>query len=52
MGRQLKADGHVAISLGNGTAVSTTERSFNGIHVLNIVDRNRTKPYAGWINVA
>lgn len=51
-GDSYNADGHVAISLGDGTAVSTTERSFNGIHIMNIADRNRTKPYAGWITVA
>jgi hypothetical protein len=41
--------GHVAISLGNGWAVSTLERSTSTIHLLNIGERDATKPYAGWV---
>ena len=41
--------GHVALALGDGTAISTGERSWLDIHVLTIVDRNRTRPYLGWI---
>ena len=41
-------EGHVALSLGDGTAISTDERSFHSVHVMVIGDRSRTKPYAGW----
>jgi hypothetical protein len=41
-------DGHVAISLGDGTAISTTERQYTGVHIMSIAERNQTKPYAGW----
>ena len=41
--------GHVALALGDGTAVSTGERSWVDVHVLSIADRNRTRPYLGWI---
>ncbi|MFI5937580.1 CHAP domain-containing protein [Actinoplanes sp. NPDC051494] len=41
-------DGHAAISLGDGTAVSTAERTYTDVHVMSIVERNETKPYAGW----
>ena len=42
------ANGHVAISIGNGWAVSTLKRSSTNIHLMNIADRNATKPYLGW----
>jgi cell wall-associated NlpC family hydrolase len=42
-------DGHVAISIGNGWAISTYERSTQPVHVMSIADRNRTKPYAGYL---
>jgi cell wall-associated NlpC family hydrolase len=51
-GDSYNADGHVALSLGDGTAISTTERSYTGVHVMNIDERNQTKPYAGWMMVA
>ena len=41
-------DGHVALSQGDGTAVSTDERSFHSVHVMSIADRSKTRPYAGW----
>lgn len=41
-------DGHVAISLGDGTAISTAERSYSTVHIMSIAQRNQTKPYAGW----
>jgi hypothetical protein len=44
--------GHVAISLGDGTAISTDERSYPGVHVFSIADRNTTKPYLGYLLVA
>jgi hypothetical protein len=44
--------GHVALSLGDGTAISTSERGDTTIHILNITDRNTTRPYAGWMTVA
>ena len=43
--------GHVALSIGNGWAISSMERENSGgayvIHVMSIADRNRTKPWAG-----
>lgn len=42
-------DGHVAISRGDGTAWSSTERSYSGVHWLTIAYRNQTKPYLGFI---
>lgn len=44
--------GHVALSLGDGTAISTSERGNTTIHILTIADRNTTRPYAGWMTVA
>lgn len=44
-------DGHVAISRGDGTAVSTAQLNRTGVHVMNIAERSRVKPYAGWISV-
>jgi hypothetical protein len=42
-------DGHVALSVGGGFAISTEERSSSTVHVLSIADRNAyPKPYAGW----
>lgn len=43
-------DGHVAISLGNGTAVSTSERNIYSVHVFNIAARAAYNP-VGWISV-
>ncbi|MGH3941446.1 MAG: CHAP domain-containing protein [Pseudonocardiaceae bacterium] len=43
--------GHVVLSLGDGTAVSTSERSNNTVHILNIDDRSASRPYAGWLTV-
>jgi hypothetical protein len=40
--------GHVAISIGGGYAISTTERQYPSGHIMSIPDRNTTKPYAGW----
>jgi hypothetical protein len=40
--------GHAAISLGDGTAISTNERQFTDVHVMDIAERNATRPYAGW----
>lgn len=45
------ADGHVAISLGDGTAISSEERSTTGVHTFAIADRNATKPYLGYVIV-
>lgn len=45
-------DGHVAISLGDGTAISSYERSTHGVHIFSIADRNATKPYLGYVIVA
>ncbi|MEV6644477.1 CHAP domain-containing protein [Amycolatopsis sp. NPDC051371] len=44
--------GHVALSLGDGTAASTGERGDHSVHVLTIEDRSATRPYAGWLTVA
>lgn len=43
------ADGHVAISIGGGRAISTYERSTRPIHIMSIAERNKTKPYLGYI---
>jgi cell wall-associated NlpC family hydrolase len=42
--------GHVAISEGNGMAVSTDERSYPGVHEMTIANRN-TQGYTelGWV---
>jgi cell wall-associated NlpC family hydrolase len=42
-------EGHVAISIGAGRAISTYERSTYPVHVLSIADRNRTHPYVGYL---
>jgi hypothetical protein len=42
-------EGHVAISIGAGRAISTYERTTKPVHVLSIADRNRTHPYLGWL---
>ncbi|MEH3052404.1 MAG: CHAP domain-containing protein [Patulibacter minatonensis] len=42
------AYGHVAISLGNGMTVSTSERTTTAVHLMSIADRNQSKPYAGY----
>jgi uncharacterized protein YukE len=44
-------DGHAELSLGDGTAVSTTSADGDGIHISDIAARNREKQpsYAGWI---
>jgi LGFP repeat len=42
-------DGHVALSVGGGWTISTSERSSYSVHVMSIADRNATKPYAGWL---
>ena len=47
--RAWPADGHVAISIGSGYAISTTERSVTGVHVFQIAYRNATKPYGGYL---
>lgn len=44
-------DGHVALSIGNGWAISTEERGTRQVHVMSIADRNKTKPYYGALNV-
>lgn len=41
-------DGHVALSIGGGYAISTTERDYPSGHIMSIAERNQTKPYAGW----
>lgn len=43
-------EGHVAISIGDGYAISTYERSTTSIHILKISERNATHPYLGWIS--
>jgi hypothetical protein len=43
-------EGHVALSIGNGWAVSTREGGTNEIHLLNIAQRNAVAPYAGWVS--
>lgn len=50
-GRAGYPEGHVAISLGGGYAVSTYERSTTTVHILSIADRNRTHgaSYLGWL---
>jgi cell wall-associated NlpC family hydrolase len=42
-------EGHVAISIGAGRAISTYERSYRGVHVMVIKDRNQTHPYLGYM---
>jgi cell wall-associated NlpC family hydrolase len=44
-------EGHVAISIGDGYAISTLERTTTTIHVLNLAQRNAELPgrYLGWI---
>lgn len=43
-------DGHVALSVGGGYALSTGERDDPNVHVLSIAERNAyPKPYAGWL---
>jgi hypothetical protein len=42
-------DGHVAVSIGGGWTMSTDERGIVNVHSMSIADRNRTKPYAGWL---
>lgn len=44
-------EGHVVLSIGNGWAISTDERSFHNVHVMSISDRNTTKPYYGALAV-
>jgi hypothetical protein len=45
--------GHVGISLGDGTVISSYERSDHTIHTFAIADRNAAGyPYLGWITVA
>jgi cell wall-associated NlpC family hydrolase len=44
--------GHVAISLGDGTAISSYERSTHGVHIFSIAERNATKPYLGYVVIA
>jgi cell wall-associated NlpC family hydrolase len=45
--------GHVGISLGDGTVISSYERSDHTIHVFAIADRNAAGyPYLGWLQVA
>lgn len=44
-------EGHVVISIGNGWAISTDERSFHNVHVMSISDRNTSKPYYGALAV-
>ncbi|HEY3673680.1 MAG TPA: hypothetical protein VGN51_22280 [Acidimicrobiia bacterium] len=42
-------EGHVAISQGDGTAISTYERTTDYVHNLVIAERNQTHPYLGWM---
>jgi cell wall-associated NlpC family hydrolase len=41
--------GHVAISIGGGRTISTNERTTARVHVMSIAERNREKPYLGYI---
>lgn len=43
--------GHVAISIGSGWVISTEERTTTAVHIFRIVDRNATKPYAGYLRL-
>ena len=51
----VNAAGHVGISVGAGWVISTGEREHSGgapyVHVFKIVDRNKTKPWAGYLRV-
>lgn len=45
--------GHVGISLGDGTVISTYEESTHVVHVFSIAARNAAGyPYLGWMQVA
>lgn len=47
------AYGHVGISLGDGTVISSYEESTHAIHIFSIADRNNAGyPYLGWMQVA
>jgi hypothetical protein len=42
-------DGHVVLAEGGDLGISTAERQFTLVHEMSISDRNRTRPYLGWI---
>jgi hypothetical protein len=48
---QYSSDGHVVLSLGDGTALSTKSADGDNVHVSDIAARNKTKAgsYAGWL---
>jgi cell wall-associated NlpC family hydrolase len=41
--------GHVAISVGNGRAISSDERDNTGVHTFDIATRDQTYDDVGWI---
>ena len=42
-------DGHVALAEGGDTVISTAERQSTVVHEFSIADRNKTRPYLGWV---
>jgi hypothetical protein len=43
-------DGHVALSIGGGEVISSSERTYTGIHEFTIASRNADGyPYLGWM---
>lgn len=49
---QWNSDGHVALSIGNSTVISSSERSYTTIHEFTIADRNNAgyaSTYLGWM---